>query len=184
MSAYYLRNSTRLNSNAERSSLKRLVTRTGENLSDLLQGLHSLGKYIEDEIVNDVALDAVPSDTNPDPGLDPFYAAQYSPITKEHRDNINVLQIEMTSDGRKKYQASYSLAIGEAFLKFYERYIGKYIYSTIHLMTLLTPTLFCIFFITRLSKLKIRWNMLEQGFLAIHANFHRNWTKDIKNIEV
>ena len=183
MSADYLRNSTRLNSNAERSSLKLLVTRTGESLSDLLQGTHSLGKYIEDEIVNGVALEAVPSDTNPDPGLDIFYAAQKSPITIEHRDNIDVLQIEMTSDGRREYQANYSLAIEKAFLKFYERYIGKYIYiyiyRTIHLMTFLTPTLFCIFFITRLSNLKIRWKMLEQGFLAIHANFYRNWTKDI-----
>ena len=125
MSASDLKNTTVLNSNADRSSLKLLVLRTGEKLSDLLQGNHSLGKYIEDETVNGEALEAVPSDMNPDPNGYIYYAAKNSPITNLHRDNINVLQIEMPSSGRKVYPTNYSIALGEAFLKFYEHYIGK-----------------------------------------------------------
>ena len=126
MNASDLEDTTLLNSKADESSLKLLVARTGATLGDLLQGDHSLGKYIEDAIVNDVPLEAVPSDTNLHPNGSEYFAAADSPITKGHRDNINVLQIEIPKNGRITYQANYSIALGEAFLKFYERYFGKY----------------------------------------------------------
>ena len=131
MTASELEDTTLLNSKADESSLKLLVSRTGATLGDLLQGEYSLGKYIEDAIVNGVPLEAVPSDTNLHPDGATYFAAEYSPITNGHRDNINVLQIEISSKGRITYQADYSVALGEAFLKFYERYFGKYTCSTI-----------------------------------------------------
>ena len=115
-----------LDSLADESSIKLLLTRTGKTLTELLTGQNSLGKYIEDGIVNGVTLEAVPSDMNPDANGHTYFAAKDSPITNGHRDNINVLQIEMPSSGRKDYQSDYSNALGEAFLKFYGRYIGKY----------------------------------------------------------
>ena len=126
MSATVLKDMPVLNSKAGESSLKLLVTRTGENLSDLLQGQNSLGKYIEDGIVNGSALEAVPSDTNPDTNGDTYFSAKGSPITNGHKDSINVLQVAMPSNGRIKYQSDYFTALGKAFLKFYERYFGKY----------------------------------------------------------
>ena len=129
-----LKNTTLLNSKADESSLKLLVARSGETLGDLLQGDHSLGKYIEDAIVNGVPLEAVPSDTNLHPNGSKYFAAADSPITNGHRANISVLQIEISNNGRTKYQANYSIALGEAFLKFYERYFGKYTSSTILLI--------------------------------------------------
>ena len=53
--------------------------------------------------------------------------------------------------------------------------------SAPHLTTFLTPThLFLYFLDNQTFKFtKIGWNMLEQGFPAMHANFHRNRTKNI-----
>ena len=109
-----------LNTKADSSSLKRLSTRTQMSLESLLRGPHSLGTYIADE-----TFDAVPSEQIPRPNDGPFFAAKYSPITKKHRDNIDVFQVEMPKKGRNSSQEQYSEALGNAFLKFYERYYGK-----------------------------------------------------------
>ena len=126
MDAVDLEETHELNNNADESSLILLVDRIGENLSDLLQGQNSLGKYIEDGIVNGVALKALPSDTNPDSNGHGYFDARDSPITNGYKDKINVFQIKMPSSGRLTHQSDYSIALAEAFIKFYERYFGKY----------------------------------------------------------
>ena len=116
---------------AERSSIKRLVARTGEKLSNLLQGQHSLGAYIEEGIVNKEAIKAVPSKTNPHPDEKKFFAAADSPITKDLRDKIDVFQIEMHKKYRNNevqldlFQTDYAKALANAFLKLVERYYGE-----------------------------------------------------------
>ena len=120
-----------LDSRANDSSLKSLVARTGETLSNLLQGPNSLGAYIEDGIVNNKTIEAVPSDTNLHPDGKKYFAAASSPITNGHRDNIDVLQIEMHKNYRDNlvdralHQNEYAAALGNAFLNFYTRYYGK-----------------------------------------------------------
>ena len=127
----YLVYSSQLNSNdtdtfnkrGESSSIKRLAERRAlERISfdRLVRGNVSLGDLMEIE-----GEESIPSSTNRSPGTRMYKAGKYT--AKQHRDDIDVIQVEVPRSDRlsNELRQAYAVKLAAAAAAFYRMHYGN-----------------------------------------------------------
>lgn len=107
-----------------RSSVKALAEKPGNDLASLVRGFHSLGTLLEERRVP-----AVPSTSQPNPGLEDYFTGGY--ITQRHgsRDdgNVSAIQIEHHYPGLRDEEENrkrYAEALADALLVYFPAHFG------------------------------------------------------------
>ncbi|MGW8268130.1 MAG: N-formylglutamate amidohydrolase, partial [Longimicrobiales bacterium] len=107
-----------------RSSVKALAEKPGNDLAGLVRGPLSLGTLLEERRVP-----AIPSTSQPDPGLEDYFTGGY--ITERHgsRDggNVSAIQIEHHYPGLRDQEENrrlYAEALADALLAYFPAHFG------------------------------------------------------------
>jgi len=107
-----------------RSSVKALAEKPGNDLASLVRGPRSLGTLLEER-----GVPAVPSTSQPDPGLEDYFTGGY--ITQRHgsRDggNVSAIQIEHHYPGLRDEEENrrrYAEALADALLAYFPAHFG------------------------------------------------------------
>jgi len=107
-----------------KSSVKALASRGGNDLAGLVRGAWSLGTLLEERFVP-----AVPSTDQPNPGQDDYFTGGYNTVRHGSRDggNISGIQIEHHFPGLRdtvENRERYAEALADALLAYFSAHFG------------------------------------------------------------
>lgn len=111
-------------SSVNKSSLKALAEKAGNDLASLVRGPESLGTLMEDRLVP-----AVPSTAQPNPGQDDYFTGGYNTVRHGSRNGgtISGIQIEHHYPGLRdeaQNRVRYAEALADALLVFFQAHFG------------------------------------------------------------